>query len=83
VSFINKALEKAKTLHHKKVEPEPPAGQGRPQVPFPDLEEMAGFGETPGEIHYTYTRKIAVNMELLRHHTFNCAWERQELVGSL
>lgn len=29
---------------------------------------MAGFGETQGEIHYTYTRKMAVNMDVLRHH---------------
>ena len=35
-------------------------------MPFPDLEEMAGFGETPGEIQYTYTRKIAVDMDFLR-----------------
>jgi protein-tyrosine kinase len=66
VSFINKALEKAKSLHPKKVEPEPPAGQRLPQVPFPDLEEMAGFGETPGEIQYTYTRKVTVDMDHLR-----------------
>jgi protein-tyrosine kinase len=66
VSFINKALEKAKSLHHKKVEPEPPAGQGVPQAPFPDLEDMAGFSETPGEIHYTYTHKVAVDMDRLR-----------------
>jgi capsular exopolysaccharide synthesis family protein len=35
-------------------------------VPFPDVEEMVGFAETPGEIHYTYTRKVAVNMDRLR-----------------
>ncbi len=66
MSFINKALEKAKALHPKKVEPESPAGLGIPQVPFPDLEDMAGFGETPGEIHYTYTHKVAVDMDRLR-----------------
>jgi protein-tyrosine kinase len=68
VSFINKALEKAKSAHHKKVEPELPPGEGVPHVPFPDLEEMEGFGETPGEIQYTFTRKVAVNMDLLRRH---------------
>ncbi len=67
MSFINKALEKAKSLHHKKGEPDLPVGQEIPQTPFTDLEEMGGFAETPGEIHYTYTRKIAVNMDLLRH----------------
>jgi protein-tyrosine kinase len=55
-------------MHHKKVEPQLPAGQEIPQAPFPDLEEMAGFDETQGEIRYTYTRKMAVNMEVLRHH---------------
>ncbi len=54
-------------MHHKKVEPTLPVDQGLSQEPFPDLEEMTGFGETPGEIHYTYTRKIPVNMDLLRH----------------
>ncbi len=68
MSFINKALEKAaKSLHHKKVEPEPFDSPRLPQEPFPDVEEMTGLGETPGEIHYTYTRKIPVNMDLLRH----------------
>lgn len=66
MSFINKALEKAKSLHHKKVEPELPVGQQLPQTPFMDLDEMAELAETPGEIHYTYTRKIPVNMDLLR-----------------
>jgi protein-tyrosine kinase len=66
VSFINKALEKAKTLHHKQVEPAPPNSQGLPQEPFLDQDEMAGFGETPGEIHYTFTRKVAVDMDHLR-----------------
>jgi capsular exopolysaccharide synthesis family protein len=66
VSFINKALERAKSLHQKKVEPEPSVGQGLRQEAFPDLEEMAGFGETVGEIHYTYTRKMTVNMDHLR-----------------
>ena len=66
MSFINKALEKAKSAHHKKVQPETPAGEGVPHVPFPDLEEMGGFGETPGEIQYTYTRKVAVDLDLLR-----------------
>ncbi|MHB9073713.1 MAG: CpsD/CapB family tyrosine-protein kinase [Desulfobaccales bacterium] len=68
MSFINKALEKAKSLHPKKVEPQLPGSQELSQAPFPDLEEMAGFGETQGEIHYTYTRKMAVSMEVLRHH---------------
>jgi protein-tyrosine kinase len=66
LSFINKALEKAKSLHHKQVVPEPNVSPGLPQQPFPELEEIAGFGETPGEIHYTYTRRVAVDLAKLR-----------------
>jgi protein-tyrosine kinase len=86
VSFINKALEKAKTLHHKRVEPAPPDSQGLPQAPFPDLEEMVGFGEIPGEIHYTYTRKVAVDMDRLRRYRLivngseRTAWESYKLL---
>ena len=37
-------------------------------MPLPDLDEVTGFAETPGEIHYTYTRKVAVDMDRLRRH---------------
>lgn len=37
-------------------------------MPLPDLDELAGFAETPGEIHYTYTRKVAVDMDSLRRN---------------
>lgn len=86
MSFINKALEKAKSLHHKKVEPKLPAGQELSQQPSPDLEEMTEFGETPGEIHYTYTRKVAVNMDFLRRQRLivngsdNSLWEAYKLL---
>ena len=68
MSFINKALEKAKSLHHQKVKPAPAPSQEPPQVPLPDLDEVTGFAETPGEIHYTYTRKVAVDMDSLRRY---------------
>ena len=68
MSFINKALEKAKSLHHQKVKPAPSPSQEPPQVPLPDLDEVTGFAETPGEIHYTYTRKVAVDMDRLRRN---------------
>jgi len=86
VSFINKALEKAKSLHHKKVKPELSAGQELPQAPFSDLEELAEFGETPGEIHYTYTHKAAVSMDHLRRQRLIVAgsdksiWEAYKLL---
>jgi capsular exopolysaccharide synthesis family protein len=32
------------------------------------LDEVSGFVETPGEIHYTYTRKVAVDMDSLRRN---------------
>jgi len=68
VSFINKALEKAKSLHQQKVKPAPSPRPETPKVPLPDLDEVTGFAETPGEIHYTYTRKVAVDMDCLRRN---------------
>ena len=68
MSFINKALEKAKSLHHQKGKPTPAPRQAPPQAPLPDLDEVTGFAETPGEIHYTYTRTVAVDLERLRRH---------------
>jgi protein-tyrosine kinase len=69
VSFINKALEKAKSQHKRGVEPStPPIKPEAPMVPLPDFEEVAGFEETPGEVHYTYTRKVAVNLNKLRRN---------------
>jgi len=35
---------------------------------WPELEEMTSFAETPGEIHYTYTRNVAVEMNRLRRY---------------
>jgi capsular exopolysaccharide synthesis family protein len=62
VSFINKALEKAKSWHRQKVklDPAPP--------PLPHGDEVAGFAETPGEIHYTHTRTVTVDMDHLRRN---------------
>jgi protein-tyrosine kinase len=68
LSFINKALEKAKSLRHQTVKPGPAPSQAPPQVPLPDWDEITGFAETPGEIHYTYTRKVAVDMDILRRN---------------
>ena len=68
MSFINKALEKAKSLRHQKVKPGPAPSQAPPQMPLPDLDEITGFAETPGEIHYPYTRKVTVDMDRLRRN---------------
>ena len=69
MSFINKALEKAKSLHQQKGKPTPsPSQPPSPQTPLPDLDEITGFGETPEEIHYTYTRTVAVDMDRLRRN---------------
>jgi protein-tyrosine kinase len=35
---------------------------------LPDLDELTGLAETPGEIHYTYTRKVAVDLDRLRRN---------------
>ena len=66
MSFINKALEKAKSLHHQPGKPTACRRQAPPQPPVPDLAEITGFAETPGEIHYTNTRRVAVDMDRLR-----------------
>jgi capsular exopolysaccharide synthesis family protein len=68
LSFINKALEKAKSLHHQKVKSGPVPRQASPQLPLTDLDEVTGFAETSGEIHYTYTRKVTVDMDRLRRN---------------
>ncbi len=63
MSFINKALEKAKSLHRQKVKPDPAPSQASPQ---PD--EVTAFAETSGEIHYTYTRTVTVDLDRLRRN---------------
>jgi protein-tyrosine kinase len=68
VSFINKALEKAKSLHHQKVKPDPAPSQASPPPPLPHGDEVTGFAGTAGEIHYTYTRTVTVDMDLLRRN---------------
>jgi protein-tyrosine kinase len=67
VSFINKALEKAKSLHSQKVKPDPAPSQASPP-PLPHVDKVAGFAKTPGEIHYTYTRTVTVDMDRLRRN---------------
>jgi protein-tyrosine kinase len=68
VSFINKALEKAKSLRHQKVKPPSAPSQEPTKMDWPELDEAMGFAETPGEIQYTYTRKVAVEMNSLRRY---------------
>ena len=79
MSFINKALEKAKSLHHQKVKPGPAPSQAPPQAPLPDLDEITGFAETPGEIHYTYTRTVAVDLDSLRRNRLIVAGSDENL----
>jgi protein-tyrosine kinase len=79
VSFINKALEKAKTLRHQKVKPPSAPRQAPPQVPWPDLDEVTGFAETPEEIHYTCTRKVAVEINSLRRYRLTVSGADQAL----
>jgi exopolysaccharide/PEP-CTERM locus tyrosine autokinase len=68
VSFINKALEKAKSLHRQKVQPDPVPNQASPPRPLPHADGGAGFAETSGEIHYTYTRTVTVDVDRLRRN---------------
>jgi protein-tyrosine kinase len=68
LSFINKALEKAKSLHQQKASATSAPRPKPPPVPLPDMDELTSFAETPGEIHYTYTRKVAVDVDRLRRN---------------
>jgi exopolysaccharide/PEP-CTERM locus tyrosine autokinase len=68
VSFINKALEKAKSLHRQKVQPDPVPNQASPPRPLPHVDGSAGVAESSGEIHYTYTRTVTVDMDRLRRN---------------
>jgi protein-tyrosine kinase len=67
VNFINKALEKAKSSHRRKVIPESAPGQASPP-PSPHGNEVTGFAGTPGEIQYTSTRTVRVDMDRLRRN---------------
>jgi protein-tyrosine kinase len=75
VSFINKALEKAKSLHRQQVKPDPAPSQASPQPPWSHSDGVTGFAETPGEIHYTHTCTVTVDMDRLR-------WNRLIVPGS-
>lgn len=68
MSYIIKALEKAKDLHHPRVKPAPTVSPKPPPGSLSALDEVSDFVETPGEIKYTYTRKVAVDMERLRRN---------------
>lgn len=79
MSFINKALEKAKSLHRQKVKPDPAPSQASPPPPWPHVDKVAGFAETPGEIHYTYTRTVTVDMDRLRRNRLIVAGSDESL----
>jgi protein-tyrosine kinase len=65
VNFIHKALEKAKSRHHQKMKQPSAPRQAPVQMARSGLQDPAGFAETPGEIHYTVTRRVPVNMDRL------------------
>ncbi|MGD0829244.1 MAG: CpsD/CapB family tyrosine-protein kinase [Desulfobaccales bacterium] len=70
MSFIDKALERAKALHKKKEKPVSLAGL--PNSAYASTSpEVAGITErefTPQDIFYTVTRVVAVDPENLRRH---------------
>jgi len=66
LSFIDKALKKAKSSQQHQLKPASPPREEPPQVPLPELVEVTGSAETPGEISYTYTRQVPVQMDRLR-----------------
>ncbi|MGA9754713.1 MAG: CpsD/CapB family tyrosine-protein kinase [Desulfobaccales bacterium] len=77
MSFITKAIAKAKAARPPKVQP---ASSPR-STPFqePEVEVTTGFVETPGEIHYTHTRTVAVDMEKLRRQRLMVAGSDESL----
>jgi protein-tyrosine kinase len=79
VSYIAKALEKAKSLHQQKATPPSAPRQEPPPEPFPAVNEVTGFAETPGEIHYTCTRNVAVDMDNLRRNRLIVAGSHSQL----
>jgi protein-tyrosine kinase len=73
VSFIDKALERAKTLHKKPEKAGSPAGTPQSSSPTsPGVVRTAEHQGFPGEIVYTTTRVVQVDPENLR---------RQHLIG--
>jgi protein-tyrosine kinase len=79
MNFISKALEKNKSLHFQKAKPTPAAGPETPKALLPDLDQVIGFAETPGEIHYTYTHKVEVDMDRLRRNRLTVAGSDETL----
>jgi protein-tyrosine kinase len=80
LSFINKALEKAKALHQQQGKPATSPRPKAPPGPLPDLEEITGFEEgAPTEIHYSHTRQVAVEMESLRRQRLTVTGSEETL----
>jgi protein-tyrosine kinase len=79
VNFIAKALEKAKSLHQLQVAPAPSVHLEPSPEPFPAVNEVNGFVETPGEIRYTCTRNVAVDMDILRRNRLIVAGNHKQL----
>ncbi len=70
MSFIDKALEKAKDLHKKKGEPATPPGPEKPPADRP-LAPFAALGDRDAvlpELAYTITRTVAVDPEVMRRN---------------
>jgi protein-tyrosine kinase len=70
LSFIDKALEKAKTLHKKKDKPELPLRPERLPTDTPSASPtiLTEREVIPQEISYTVTRTVAVDPEVLRRN---------------
>jgi protein-tyrosine kinase len=79
VNYLNKALEKAKSLHRQKVKPPPAPRPEPPPVSLSGLHEATGFAGTPGEICHTITRRVAVDMDRLRRQRLIVAGSDENL----
>lgn len=81
MSFIDKALEKAKTLHKKKDKPEPPPRPERLPADTPSVSPAIMTGVIPQEISYNITRTVAVDPEVLRRNRLIGGGEGEAVVA--
>jgi protein tyrosine kinase modulator len=79
LSFNRKASEKARGLHRQKGKATALPSREAPQAPVPGLDEVTGLREAPEETHYTCTRTVAVDMDVLRRNSLIVAGSNQNL----
>ncbi len=83
MSFIDKALERAKALNKEKGPADSPVSQPRTGViPTAAADELAEGHIIPAEICYTITRTVPVDQEVLRRHRILAGQEAGESLAA-